>query len=173
VTAKAERRMSSDSGFTLVEALVALLMLAVIFAGLGGAAIAGLTSVRHEKDSLAATQFAAETSERFQRMSWNTIAPVDPAIARTLTLPPAQYGGTQLTPQAIVRWMDDPCNGSSTVPPAGGAAHPARDYLRIELTVTWTNAKGRSRELKSESFRAPAFGERKPARTDTFQATSC
>lgn len=157
-----------DAGFTLVEALVALLMLAVILAGMAGAAIAGLTSVRHEKDSLAANQFANQTAEQLRGMAWADVAPADPAVTRTIAVADRSHGGTRYVAEAVATWMDDPCNGTSSAAPAGGAPHPARDYLKLGVVLTWTNAKGRQRTLRLETFRVPTHLERKPARVDTL-----
>jgi uncharacterized protein (TIGR02598 family) len=166
-----ERQMCSDSGFTLVETMVAMVILAIVLAGLAGGAIAGLTSVRHEKDQLAANQFANEIVEQVRAQQWDSVAPADPAVTRTLTFPARRHGGTEIVPTVVTTWWDDPCNGSSLTPAAGGAAHASRDYLRIAVDLTWTTAKGRSASLSTQSFRTPAYSERKPARVDTLGAS--
>jgi hypothetical protein len=64
--------------------------------------------------------------------------------------------------------MNDPCND----PAGGGVAAALHDYLRFRVTVTWTNPKGKSRTMVSDTYRTPTYTEKAPYLVDTL-AGSC
>lgn len=179
MTTDLEPRTRGDGGMTLIEVLAALLIMGVVLAGLGAAGIAGLTSVRSEKDQLTATQVTSKIVESLRAASWTSVAPVDPATTVTYTGPAAAattVGSVTYTPTVQVDWMDDACNGTSTVqppaPPASPGPHAARDFLRFTVTLNWTDAKGRAKRTVTETYRAPTYAERRPALVDTL-GSSC
>ncbi len=166
-----------DGGMTLIEVLAAMLIVGVVMAGMGAAGIAGVFSVRSEKDKLTANQLTSQVVENLRAAPWNTVAPVDPATARNYSVAATTVGSATYTPTVQVDWMDDGCNGTNAVPPPAPSPsvapgpHAARDFLRFTVTMNWTDAKGRARQMVTQTYRTPTFTERRPAVVDTLSAS--
>ena len=148
-----------DEGYTLVEMLVALVVLGLVMSGLASACIASLTSTRSATGQVAANQFATEVIESLRAQAFDALAPPGTATVSSPTYPPRTVKGITYTAAVNVSWRDDPCNGSAT-------AAATYDYLRLNVVASWTvNQKAKS--LTVDSFRTPGTLYRSPLSTPT------
>lgn len=158
------RRLHGDEGISLVEMLVALVILGVVMMALTSSVYAAMVSSRGAQNQVDAAQVITEVVEDLLR---RPLAEVAPATHDGITSPPyapVTRRSVTYTAATEVRWGDDPCNGSAV--PAAGAADPRKDYLRMRVTVSWT-VGGTPRTLDTVMLRAPTPEEQRPVRSPT------
>lgn len=149
--------VQQDDGVSLVEMMVAVMILAIVLTALASASITALAGVRTAEGQVGANQLASEVLERLQSSPWASVAPVAPATSYTTTPQTTTRGGYTYTSSVVVRWVDDPCNGSTP-------ATATQDYLSLDATVTWQIGAGPTRTLRAEALRVPTYAEKTPVR---------
>jgi prepilin-type N-terminal cleavage/methylation domain-containing protein len=147
-----------DDGLSLVEMLVALLILAVAMGAMAGGLIAALSGDAKNDRRGTATQLAADRLEQLRRLPFAQVRPELPAAS--VPLPVMADGSATATPTmkgttytiATTReWCADQWNGT------GGAAD--LDYVRFVVTVSW-QVKGQAQAVTAGNYRAPVRGDR-------------
>ena len=122
-------RISGQRGFTLVETLVALVVLSV---GLLGVAALQLTSLRNNRGAHMRSQAATLSYEIMDRMRANRTAAVDGLYVVAMGAAPA--GGT-LAARDLIAWK----NQLALTLPAGDGSITLEGAAIIRITVTWTD----------------------------------
>ena len=171
-------RLSADEqGFTLVEMMVAILLLAIIFSAMVTVIVTSLTSMQREEQRVRATQLAQEELERIRAIDWDCAAidSTDSDYAATyngnttVVLDAAECSDTSIAPdpsptvRAVdgiaytltrnVYWMDDPADD-----PAVGADPEPQDYKEFAVDVAWT-FRGEAYTYSNTSTRVPTAEE--------------
>jgi type II secretory pathway pseudopilin PulG len=151
----------SEGGFGLVEMLIALTMLAIGIAALGGVFVSGHLALRRASEADSATVLADKLLERFRAESWDDIALSSASVATvdsrytsdsalsgaapadadiTEANAPLAADGTAAATQCTSTPTPIVCNASLTVPYDDGTvsevAPDGRSY-RIDTYVTW------------------------------------
>ncbi|HVM13827.1 MAG TPA: prepilin-type N-terminal cleavage/methylation domain-containing protein [Egibacteraceae bacterium] len=158
------RRLDGDAGISLVEMLVALLILGVAMTAMTSSVYAALASSRGAQDQVNASQRITEVVEDLLGRPLSQIAPATQDGVTTPAYPPVTLRSVTYSVATQVRWVDDPCNGSAV--PAAGAADPRRDYLRMQVSVSWT-VGGTPRSLDTTMLRTPTSAEQPRVRSAT------
>lgn len=158
------RRLDGDAGISLVEMMVALVILGVAMMAMTSSVYAALASSRGAQDQVNAAQRITEVVEDLLRRPLAEIAPTAHDGVTAPAYGPVTRRGVTYTAVTAVRWGDDPCNGSAV--PAVGAADPRKDYLRMRVTVSWT-VGGTPQSLETVMQRAPTSAEQRPVRSAT------
>jgi type II secretory pathway pseudopilin PulG len=133
LNATVQRNQRGRSAFTLVEAMVSVLIMSVLTAGIAGAFSSGIGVVETERENLRATQILMQKTEAIRLMTWN------------------QGTNTTLAPTTFTDWYDP--TGTNTQ--SAGATYTGnfsvvaaptnvpgayRSSMRlVTATVYWTN----------------------------------
>jgi prepilin-type N-terminal cleavage/methylation domain-containing protein len=175
------RRSGSESGFTLVELMVAIIVLAAGVLGTASIAITATSTTADTKAREGATNLAQEVVENILSLPYSSVTPG--AVTGTLQAKPALapasgYGGWTVLRRGIPYtlsvtecYVDDPsdgrgvhdanyCAGST----AGTADSNPIDYKRFSVSVGWTR-KGITRSLSQTTLVAPKGSQEVPAVT--------
>lgn len=167
----------SQYGFSLVEVMVAMSVLAIAFSALLAALLGGIAAAKTQQDRQSATQLGAEVLERLQVVDWNVLGHYDADFAGGV---PALNGGESVVelPAVSPRPADAPLpsttktvgnvafsittwvtwSGSSAAAPNTGTTYAAK---RIETELTWTT-RGEPRTFSTSALRAPTNDEMAP-----------
>jgi prepilin-type N-terminal cleavage/methylation domain-containing protein len=143
----------ADGGFSLVEVMVAVVLLLIVLGGMLNAMVGAIGSVRGSRDRQQAVALANEVLERARglpvanlalRTSDAPPAAADPdgpgpmgneaAVATPtglVTGPPFRRDADGFSTRTIVTWYDDPLRPGS------------QNTRRVTATVTWTASGGR------------------------------
>jgi type II secretory pathway pseudopilin PulG len=134
-------RLSSEDGLTLVEMLVALIVITIALFALLGTLIASATSLADQRSRAAATRVATEHLESIRQAGFDALH-VGDEIARV------EKDGRWFERTTVVKWMDadDPENGVG------------EDVKHVTVTVSWT-FKG---QAKSTTFTTAVAPEHVP-----------
>lgn len=172
---------SDEQGFTLVEMMISILILAIILTAMASVLITSLTSMQREEQRVRATQLAQEELERIRAIEWDCAA-FDPSAAGYTTPDPVSGNATVALdaecsdptiapdPQPFVRgvdgidytvalavyWIDDDVDGTA----ATGDADP-HDYKEFRADVSW-NIRGDAFSHSDSSTRVPTVEEVPP-----------
>lgn len=193
--ARSIRRLTGDQqGFTLIEMMVAILLLAIIFAAMVSVIITSLTSMQREEQRVRATQLAQEELERLRAIEWDCAAidSSDPDYNATyngnttVILDPAECGDPSVAPdpsptvRAVdgidytvtrnVYWIDDPADGTA----ATGTDSDPQDYKEFRADIAWA-FRGETYTYANTSTRVPTIEEvplDPPPASTTFEITS-
>jgi prepilin-type N-terminal cleavage/methylation domain-containing protein len=171
-------RTESEGGFTLVEVLVAILVLAVGVVGTATMALQASTVTGDTKAREGATNLAREVVENILSLPYSSVTP--DAITATLQAKPALVPAPGYTGWTVLRrgipytvsatecYVDDPsdgrgvhdtnyCSGST----AGTADSKPIDYKRFSVNVAWTR-KGITRSVAQSTLVAPKGAKEVP-----------
>jgi prepilin-type N-terminal cleavage/methylation domain-containing protein len=122
----------SKKGFTLVEILVGIALLAIVFLGIYGAFQLGLKVVGQSKARATAIAIANQKIEQIRNLSYEdvgTIGGIPPGvIPETQELSRNQV---KFTVKTTVLYIDDPFDGVSPDDPL------PKDYKRVKVKVSW------------------------------------
>lgn len=175
-------RAVDDSGMTLVEVMVALVIVGVVLSALAGVLAASLQSIRGQESTTQATAAINDILEEVQRVDYDqavlcdstatsvfggTTFEVEPSKTEPLVLSAAVCGSSdEVLPERTVTrdgrdygvrtaitWADDDGDGL-------GAADSdtTQDIKRIVVDVTWTS-DGQARSARNVAYRAPQLLE--------------
>jgi len=187
-----------ELGFTLIEMMVAILLLAIIFAAMVSVIITSLTSMQREEQRVRATQLAQEELEYLRAIGWdcaaidstdpdysatyngNTTVVLDPAecsdtsprtlIAQDPSPTARPVDGIDYTVTRYVYWIDDPADGTAAV----GTDSDPQDYKEFRADIAWT-FRGEAYTYGNTSTRVPTIEEvplDPPPASTTFEITS-
>lgn len=171
-------RAREDAGLSLVEMVVALVVIGITLAALATALVAGMVAANTAEIRTRAVQLAAKYVEADQSVNWKFLghrstdipaqqfyngeslvrlgADVD---ASTVTDIPqsgpvsVSYAGTQFSVSTYVTWA-----GSSVSAPNNGSIYAAK---KITIVITWAPRDG-SHSLTTVAMRAPSRAEMAP-----------
>jgi prepilin-type N-terminal cleavage/methylation domain-containing protein len=170
-------RFDDEQGLTLVEMMVAILLLGIILSAAASVIIVSLTSVQRDEYRVRATQLGQEELERLRALEWGCVAfdATDPDYVatfdgnRTVDLDPAECGNPAIAPDPSPRvvtvdgidytvvshvyWIDDPEDD-----PAAGSDPDPRDYKEFHVEVSWT-LRGTNYSYENTTTRVPTVQE--------------
>lgn len=135
-------RLDDDGGMSLVEVLVALLVLAVVLTGLAATLIGGLRSLAENEARTVANALANDTLEELHARDWSDLDPGPAGDPRVETEEDAGPDGDYEI-RAEIEWFDDPSTSAED------------DYVRFRVTVGWERF-GSARDVQHEAFRSQA-----------------
>lgn len=170
---RTKRATGSDEGFTLVEMLIALVILGFVMMAMASVAVGSFGSVRSSNAQAVANQVANEVIEELRSRPFDSVSPPGTSTQYSPVLGQQTVKGTTFTPTATVLWVNDPCNG-----PASGTTRASYDYLRFNVVVAWS-VKGTAKSVTVDSFRRPGNLYRSPLSTiaepqqSTVRVESC
>jgi prepilin-type N-terminal cleavage/methylation domain-containing protein len=165
------RRLSADDGVSLVEMMVAMIILGITLFGLASSLVSSLTGSRAAHNEFDASQRSQVVVEDLLRRPIGTASDwanpawwVPPAlgVVRSPTYPDEVRGSAVYRYATQVEWVDDPCNGSD--PGSPGVPDARLDYLRITVTTTWTAPDQTDRTHTVVVYRFPPHSSKTPAR---------
>jgi prepilin-type N-terminal cleavage/methylation domain-containing protein len=135
------KRARSDSGFTLVELLVALLVLSIVLAALGPAVMSLLNATGSTNHRSVANGLAVQATEQIRAVPYEEIGFAtsgsvpsgcsNAVVLNTASTPiagtstPAPVGGVSYTIQTCISWVSDSSGNSQA-------------YKQSVVTVSWT-----------------------------------
>lgn len=137
------RAQGSDAGFSLLEAAVALGVVAVTLLSLGGLLGAALSQTLQTRTRQRATAAANLMMERVRALPYQEVGirgsdpdgaidPSDPAWNQV------SIGGETFSLSWTISWQDDPVDGLASL----GTDDNPKDYKRVELFVSWRVPSG-------------------------------
>jgi prepilin-type N-terminal cleavage/methylation domain-containing protein len=175
----ARQRFSSSEGLTLVELMVAMLVLGVIFSALGGVIITSLRAITTSEREVRATALAQQVIEEFQAVAWDAAGLYSNEVAAA----PAEWNGGNTTTydgEELVL-LAAPASGArlAQVPqprdefPIGNVDYTVDRYVawvdsdgdgtpetkRFTALVTWNSLNGDERSITSVGDRVPTQAE--------------
>lgn len=118
------RRSGDDAGFTLMELIVAMVIISVVLIGLVGLQTSAMVTVTHAKQREQATAVANQVLEQLRAMPWATLSKgLNPSFASAAGGDP-NVSGAMLHPSAqpaINEVLKTDSSQLTTVPPLSGA----------------------------------------------------
>jgi prepilin-type N-terminal cleavage/methylation domain-containing protein len=168
-------RSPADEGFTLVEVLAAIVVLAIAFAALAAALVSGMVATSRASQNTEAKQIAAKQIESLHSVKWallglyqdevgsawgsgvhngesvvklaSTTPSPRPADVPSPTKVVSGHSGKQYTVTTWVTWA-----GSSVASPNDGTTYAKK---RLWVDVSYTPRGGSARTVHVEDYRAP------------------
>ena len=170
-------RFDDEHGFTLVEMMVAVMLLGIILAAMASVIITSLTAVQRDEYRVRATQLGQEELERLRALEWDCVA-FDPGDSdyiatyngnETVDLDPAACSDPSIAPDPSptvitvdgidytvvphVYWIDDPEDD-----PATGSDPAPHDFKEFHVAVSWT-LRGTNYSYENTTTRVPTVEE--------------
>jgi len=152
-TNSAHGQRSANTGFSLVEVIVAVAVFGVISVSLYAGVTFGFNSVQLARENLRATQILAEKMEVIRLYSWDEIneAGFIPATFQA-SYAPGSTGTTtgQGNKETVAATEGATYYGTITVTNSGMSENYRLKVKRVDLTVRWTTGRlQRSRSLST------------------------
>ena len=142
-------RLASDDGLTLVEMLVALVILMITILALTSTLITSLRAMYENEVRVRANALANELLEELQAQAWNELG----AGTETST---ESRGGVTYAISTDIEWVDDESTAD------------ADDYLQFTVTLTWETF-GRERSVTHSAYRSPPLVDPSPLAIRSLQ----
>ncbi|MFO8074884.1 MAG: prepilin-type N-terminal cleavage/methylation domain-containing protein [Egibacteraceae bacterium] len=139
-------RLADETGVTLVEMMVALLVLGLVLTAFLSVMTASFSSIRQNAAMTRATALANEVLEEFRAVPWSRLSEFEDCDSTT-----EARDGQAYSVERCVEFVDAPQTESGT-----------RDYALLKVNLEW-NTSGRERDMSLESLRAPLPDEQEPA----------
>ena len=185
--------LDDERGLTLVEMMVAVLVLGIVLSAMASVIITSLTAMQRDEHRVRATQLGQQELERLRALEWDCVAfdTTDPDYVATfngsptVALDPAACSEPAIAPDPSPRvvtvdgidytvithvyWIDDPEDD----PPTGADSDP-HDYKEFHVEVTWT-LRGATYSYENTTTRVPTLEEVPPEAASapaTFEITS-
>jgi type II secretory pathway pseudopilin PulG len=159
---RAARRCTADEdGITVIELVVAVVVLLVVLAALAQTLITALWGNKLARDQVTGNQLANEVIEQLMAAPYPTVAPLglEPVEGEAAT---RVRDGIPYEIVVTTSWVDYPCNNTPFP-----TADMRRDYLRFDVRVTWDPGPGGQRTLDVATYRFPPLADKAPVRLDT------
>jgi prepilin-type N-terminal cleavage/methylation domain-containing protein len=121
----------SETGFTLVEVVMAIALLGVMASGIFGSFRYGFFTLQLARENLRATQILLEKVETLRLYSWDQVNTTNFIPAN---LPPECYD-----PQAPTGARGTIYNGTVTVAPCTNGSSYSANLRLVTVTLNWTN----------------------------------
>jgi Tfp pilus assembly protein PilV len=135
-----------ETGFTLVENMVGMVMVGMTCLALYGGMTFGLESIQSARETERATQIVAEKLDTIRLYSWDKISTAG-FIPATFTSP-FTAADAKLTE---LGFLSDGFSyqGSVSIETNLAALHPSYrgDTLQVTVTLSWTNARPRQAQM--------------------------
>lgn len=157
------RRLEGDEGVSLIEMMVAIVILGIAFLGLLSSTVSSLAASRAAHNEFDGSQRSHAVVEDLLRRPFDTSwVPASHSAVTNPTYPTVTRGSAAYTFATEVSWVDDPCNGSAAASP--GIPDARMDYLRISVTTTWAAPDQTTRSQEIVLYRYPPHSWKIPAR---------
>ena len=184
-----------EAGFTLVETMVALVVIAIVFAAMAGFLITSIKAQAANERRVRAAQVGNQAVEDLRALPWDVLGfyatdagyeatyngaetvtlatPADGVRDSRAPLPGPQTvasNGTTYTRTLHITWFDDPGDGLS----AADDDSDTHDAKRVRASLSW-NVGTETKTLEVEGVRAPTIDEVMPRGQDVvnpFQVQS-
>lgn len=181
------RRLSAEEGISLVEMLVAIVLVTIVLSALAATLATSLQAAVRNESRLRANALASELLEDLQAMRWEDLGfyAVDPDYRATFegepTVTPITAhadrsdhasrpmplldgpdrvlrDGVAYTVRTDIVWADDPATSAT------------QDFMRFVVTVSWGDLD-RARDVRNEATRAPVHSEQAASQFSIVEAS--
>src|SRR5262245_20090629 len=155
---RAHMERSSESGFNLIEVVIALALLAAVLLTISGLFIQGSQSVNTGRDLTEATSLATDILEQMDKWAFSQLytnfgkATTDSAFFVTSTAGGNFNATLAGMCQTKINERLPNAGATVTVTPLGGANFGAAKGIRVQVTINWT-LKLKSRNVSLETVR--------------------
>ncbi|MDQ1704629.1 MAG: hypothetical protein QOF18_995 [Frankiaceae bacterium] len=188
VTSSPDSSLADDGGFTLVELLVAIIVIGLVAMSFLGLTVSTLSSARWHEARSHANQFAQDALETIVAQPWATIGLYagdagyaatgnggEPTVVLTATPRPASVplplattvsAGISYTTRTDITWRDDPSDGTGAADTNGNT----KDIKHVTVALTWT-AGTRTGTLTLDDLRSPTATEVAPSGAAALSVT--
>ncbi len=122
MTSRSRSRITSESGGTLIEVLIAVFILSVVMVGIVGLFVQGDIFVTQIKEHSIVNSILNERMEEIRGMAYSSITGLSSSFSGT--------GFNQLHSASGIATVDDPFGDTN--------------IRRVTLTVSWTSPQGKS-----------------------------
>jgi prepilin-type N-terminal cleavage/methylation domain-containing protein len=143
----------SEQGFSLIEVIVALGLLAVVLMSVSGLFVQGGQTVNTGRDLTEATTLATDILEQTDKWAFSQLY-TNFGVAKTS----GAFSVDSLTNTQAQTWQPGitaklpNSQATITVTPLGGATFDVAEGVRLQVTISWT-LKLRSRSVSLETVR--------------------
>lgn len=180
VKSLARRLAEDDEGISLVEMLIAVIIVGVALTALSSVLISSLQAVARAEEVTTSTALGNELLEEFQSLDFRKVAlyqseaeafypglthpsgealvlisdasPRDPDVPAPSRV--IERNGTTFTVETAITWRDDPADGEAAADVDG-----PEDVKHIRATVRWQPLRGSQRSFVVQARRAPTPGD--------------
>jgi prepilin-type N-terminal cleavage/methylation domain-containing protein len=171
-------RLQDDEGVSLIEMLIALLILGVVLSATASTLISSFVAIGGNENRTRAVALANEELENLRALPWTDVgyygndtfpagmSAASPTVILGSTRPvnaraprPVRVYTERnpvMTVTRRIEWVDNPSTSSSTGP-------SDQDYKRLAVNVSWVDPSGATRTLDAETLRAPTPSEGDPS----------
>jgi prepilin-type N-terminal cleavage/methylation domain-containing protein len=139
--------VDGDSGLSLVEVLVAMMIFAMISIGVAFSLVTMMTQVRDTRAREVASNLASQEID-LARGGGDVFGLLDSAY------PPVTVNGVNFQVQRTTRWVTDPSSDGACGVGSSGVASELR-YKRVHVAVTWTSTGASTRQVSADTLIAP------------------
>ncbi|EKD46431.1 MAG: hypothetical protein ACD_67C00238G0004 [uncultured bacterium] len=141
-------------GFSLVEVLVVMFIVAIAFTSFYSVATVGTKYIIESKNRLGAVALANEKMEIVRNLAYENIGTQESIEVEGNILKEEQVvaNGRSYDILTAVRYIDDPMDGTADVPPIDAIPN---DYKIVDITVSWTDSNGQMKKVASSSRFVP------------------
>jgi prepilin-type N-terminal cleavage/methylation domain-containing protein len=153
-----------QSGVTLIEVLIASVVLLIVSAGLFTALTAGNRATATERHRAKANDLAEQELERVRSLrigdlsSWNSTRRVMENGTELAAGSPCPAGGqTCYTVTSITQFLTEPASTSTCASGTG-----SRDYLQLQVSVSWTGMSATAKPVTAGTVISPPNGSLVP-----------
>lgn len=130
------RQPTDTRGFTLVEIVVVIALVALVFGGLFASVNSLILVINNSKSKAAATALMTERLEYIRSLSYNSVGTIGaPPYGPLPQQRQVVLNGETYYERVIIDYVDDPADGS------GGSDENTitSDYKRVEIVYEWDN----------------------------------
>ena len=146
----------NGSGFTLIETLVMIFILALIVVAFYGVLAIGTRAVAYSKNRLGAIAVANEKMEIARNLAYNDVGTIHGDCAGTIPQDEnVTENGKKYQVHTYATYVDDSFDGTLGGTPNDTAYH---DYKKLEITVSWDSGGASSGSVAlASSFMSPGL----------------
>jgi type II secretory pathway pseudopilin PulG len=158
------RRLAADDGISLIEMLVAVVMLGVVLSASASTLIASFVALTQNETRTRAAALSNEVLEEMRTLSWNDVGLF--AAEFPVSSPPTenavllnQPAGTRVAGSRAPRPAQEIPRGGTTYQVTRTVEWVHNDLKRLHVAVRWTDASGAARTTQAETTRAATPGD--------------